>query len=314
MTNRYLYAILLPIISATAAIPAFSPFRPSPEAAAAIFTRIASGSESLADLAAAHSTSIEAFALWLESPEAQERLARLSAGLANFARLGAIARLPIATGALASLIDHFRHRCALAAAKPADGSAPLPSPMDDIRERRLVFSAACLILRISRTPDRPRTISQLSQRTAASTPHPPSSLRPDPPVPPVPPVRPDNISINALDPAARSPASAGAYPARTLPFRSPLARGVYAELSIGIPADEAAGLYESMRDASDDDVRAIVEKIRSQFGDDYIPKLNDIVPRMQPDSGAPAHLRGVKGSRDGPATLLAAAGAAGPAP
>lgn len=146
-------------MSAAAAIPSapLSPFRPAPEAAAAIFSRIASGRESLADLAAAHNTSLEAFALWLESPDAQERLARISAGLASFARIGALARLPAATNTLVSLVEHFTQRCALAAAKPADGSAPVPSPMDDIRERRLIFSAACLILRISRTPDRPRT-------------------------------------------------------------------------------------------------------------------------------------------------------------
>jgi hypothetical protein len=53
---------------------------------------------------------------------------------------------------------------------------------------------------------------------------------------------------------------------------------VYNVLSEGIPADEAAGLRESLTGACEDDVRAMVDSIRNVYGDDYIPELNDIVP------------------------------------
>lgn len=351
---------------ATAAIPSASltPFRPAPEAAAAIFERIASGRESLADLAADHNTSLEALALWLESPDAQDRLASISAGLATFARIGALARIPAATGALHSILTDFNQRCARATAASAAASAsataspsnpnspapstsapaapdtaaapaPVSSPMDDFRERRLIYSVACLILRITRTPDRPRPAPVSSASPAHATspapsrdqsahspahahPHADSALRG------LRPLRPDAA---AIDPFARPerPAKAPGPADRLERLADPAVRArqsrdswlaeVRREVATIVEPEDLPQVLESMTQMDDD---LICEMLRcaAAEGRGQPPPSSPRNPppsawRGSPPSHSPPPPRHTP-KRDSPGALLAAAGAPGP--
>ena len=328
---------------ATAAIPSapLSPFRPAPEAAAAIFDRIASGRESLTDLAAAHNTSLEALALWLESPDAQQRLAAISTGLATFARIGALARIPAAASALSNLIDDFNARRALAAPRsPAesaprtssDDAPPVPSPMDDFRERRLIYSVACLLLRITRTPDRPRpatiahAASSAPARDQSAHPHthqPAPSHTPahDASLRGMRPLSPDAAAIDPFahqDRPAKSPGPADrlerlADPAARV-RQSPEAWRAEVQRTIAsvVEPEDLPHVLESMTQMDDELICEMLltaaAEGRGQPPPDFAP-----LPAMPPGPGFPPPRHTPQ--RDSPGALLSAAGAPpGPAP
>lgn len=307
-------------MSAPAAIPsAFSPFRPSPAAADAIFAAIAAGRSSPADLAQAHHTTLEAFALWLESREARDRLDRISTGLATFARIGAMARLPAATQSLSAFIEHFNARCAAsAAAAGTPGSHPVPSPMDDIRERRLIFSASCLILRITRTPDRPRPfatpVSAANTPRSAAAPH--TAQRHESSARGMRSLRPESATIDPLAQWDRPPASAGPA-ARLERLADPALRArqspdawrdqVEGTLATIIDPDQLPQVLAAVSDMDDDEV---CEMLLSAAND----ARGDPQPAPESRQAASPALRRTSSRGDSPASLLAAAGAAGPAP
>ena len=290
---------------------------------------------------------------------------RLAAAVAA-ARLAALSALPTAVAAIDLILQQFNAKSAAAAAatpaplSPAASSGPdLPAPQplsfDERalahRERRLAYSAAYFILRVSRLPDyapphRPLSSPGRAQPSHRPTPAPSAAPRPLAPLglatptelrpadsrtsPPPPPRSPSDLPHpTSAFPHPTSnlphPTSAFPHPTSNIPL-IPLAQRVYNVLSEGIPADEAAGLRESLTGATEDDVRAMVDSIRNVYGDDYIPELNDIVPANRrtppplpdppdlPDPLNPNRSPRPGNPRASPASLLAAAGSSGPAP
>ena len=279
---------------------------------------------------------------------AQPDLAPRLAAAVVAARLAALTALPTAIAAIDLILKQFNAKSAAAAAAAAptppstaassgpDSPAPQPLSFEERalahRERRLAYSAAYFILRVSRLPDdaphrRPLSSpapAQPHRRPAPTAPPAPASPRPLAPLGFAPAAE-SHLADSRTSPRAPSPSSSPSalpHPTSNVPL-IPLAQRIYDVLSEGIPADEAAGLRESLIDATEDDVRAMVDSIRNVYGDDYIPELNDIVPAAQrnppPLPDPPDPLNPNRSSRPGnprasPASLLAAAGSSGPAP
>jgi hypothetical protein len=327
----------MPIMSHTVAAN-FIPFNPDARGpnspADAILAEIAAAEKSLRQIAADHGTTLPALALWLESPQAQDRMAEFSTGLAAATRLAALAHTHSAVAALDELITDYRaERIASASATTAAPPRPAPDSSDPstLRERMLaerrrgnIIRAATILLRLTRLSGAAPSSRQRTH-TAAPKKHDP---RPHEPMPHEPmPRAPMHHAPMPFAPhtAPTAPASAPSdFPHSTsnIPL-IPLAQRVYDVLSEGIPADEAAGLRESLIDATEDDVRAMVDSIRNVYGDDYIPELNDIVPANRrtppalpdpPDPLNPNRSPRSGNPRASPAGLLAAAGSSGPAP
>jgi hypothetical protein len=255
---------------------------------------------------------------------------RLAAAVAA-ARLAALSALPTAITAIDLILKQFNAKSA-AAAPSAPAPAPQPLSFEERalahRERRLAYSAAYFILRVSRLPDdapphRPLSSPAPAQPNRRPAPAPSAAPRPLAPIGLATPteLRPAD-SRTSPPPPPTSPSDLP-HPTSNIPL-IPLAQRVYNVLSEGIPADEAAGLRESLTGATEDDVRAMVDSIRNVYGDDYIPELNDIVPATRRDTpaafpAAPAPHNPNRAPRSGnprasPASLLAAAGSSGPAP
>jgi hypothetical protein len=276
---------------------------------------------------------------------AQPDLAPRLAAAVVAARLAALTALPTAIAAIDLILKQFNAKSAAAA--PAVAAAPAPSPQplsfDERalahRERRLAYSAAYFILRVSRLPDdaphhRPLSSPAPAQPHRRSTPAP--SAAPQSPSPLAPlgfatptEFRPAGSRTSPPAPSPSSSPSALPHPTSAFPHPTsnvpliPLAQRVYNVLSEGIPAAEAAGLRESLTGACEDDVRAMVDSIRNVYGDDYIPELNDIVPVNRrdppadlaaPNPHSPNRAPSSGNPRASPASLLAAAGSSGPAP
>jgi hypothetical protein len=270
---------------------------------------------------------------------------RLAAAVAA-ARLAALTALPTAISAIDLILKQFNAKSAAAAAAtptpPSTAASsgpdcPVPPPLSfeeralAHRERRLAYSAAYFILRVSRLPDdapphRPLSSPAPAQPNRRPAPAPSAAPRPLAPIGLATPteLRPAD-SRTSPPPPPTSPSDLP-HPTSNIPL-IPLAQRVYNVLSEGIPADEAAGLRESLTGACEDDVRAMVDSIRNVYGDDYIPELNDIVPVNRRDPPAqrasrssPTLLDPNRAPRSGnprasPASLLAAAGTpTGPAP
>jgi hypothetical protein len=277
---------------------------------------------------------------------------RLAAAVAA-ARLAALSALPTAIAAIDLILKQFNAKSAAAAAavptppSTAAPSAPAPAPQPlsfeeralAHRERRLAYSAAYFILRVSRLPDDAPHRRPLSSPAPAQPHRRPAPQAPRPLAPlGFAPAAESRLADSRASPPAPSPSSSPSalpHPTSNVPHSTsaipliPLAQRVYNVLSEGIPADEAAGLRESLIDATEDDVRAMVDSIRNVYGDDYIPELNDIVPAAQrnppplpglpdppdlPDPLNPNRAPRSGNPRASPASLLAAAGSSGPAP
>ncbi len=314
----------------------FIPFNPDARGpnspADAILAEIAAAEKSLRQIAADHGTTLPALALWLESPQAQDRMAEFSTGLAAATRLAALAHTHSAVAALDELITDYRaERIASASATTAAPPRPAPDSSDPstLRERMLaerrrgnIIRAATILLRLTRLSGAAPSSRQRTH-TAAPKKHDPRPHEQMPRAPMHHAMMP--FAPFAPHTAPTAPASAPSdfpHSSSNIPL-IPLAQRVYDVLSEGIPADEAAGLHESLIDATEDDVRAMVDSIRNRYGDDYIPELNDIVPANRrnppPLPDLPDPLNPNRSSRPGnprasPASLLAAAGSSGPAP
>jgi hypothetical protein len=241
---------------------------------------------------------------------------RMAAAIAA-ARLAAAEILPTALDTVDSILKEYNARSAAERTAPPapPGDKPAIDPAIarslDLRERRLMLSAAYLILRVTRLSDiAPGPRPLYPGGTPLHRPAPPAASPP----PPRPPSSHDAIpsffgiadpfgGLDGNDRADRpsrrhrepsAPAAQLAAHSRTAqsplapqpsvqptpqtdPPLTPLAQRVYEELSRGIPIDEAAGLHSDLVGATDDDVIDIVHTIRGQFGNDYLPALNEIV-------------------------------------
>jgi hypothetical protein len=78
--------------------------------------------------------------------------------------------------------------------------------------------------------------------------------------------------------ASRSAEPETRDPKPDLPTLSALAHRFYRALADGIPAEEAAGLYDSLIGASDDGIYDRIELIRAEPGVNAIPQLNALLP------------------------------------
>jgi len=141
-----------------------TPFRPTPAAAANIFSAIASGRVSLFDLAAQHNTTLTDLIVWLESPETSQRHAALNHGLAAAVRTASLAHLAAAAPALARTLNEFSQSPAPQEPASRESSAA------QLRYAMLAVRAASLLYRMSRiSGDAPR---KLLPRQGESRPQP----------------------------------------------------------------------------------------------------------------------------------------------
>ncbi len=124
--------------------PDLVPFRPTPAAAANIFSAIASGRISLFDLAAQHHTTLTDLIVWLESPDTSERHAALNLALAAAVRTASLCHLGTAVPALSRTLNDFAQSPALHEPASRDSSAA------QLRYAMLAVRAASLLYRMSR--------------------------------------------------------------------------------------------------------------------------------------------------------------------
>lgn len=90
------------------ASPPNSLFTPDDTLAAAILRDLASSRGSLAAVANAHGVSIADLAVWLDSPDARQRIAAIERGSYVAVRLAATLNLPSAVDALTQILNDFR--------------------------------------------------------------------------------------------------------------------------------------------------------------------------------------------------------------
>ncbi|MFA6046351.1 MAG: hypothetical protein WC718_15310 [Phycisphaerales bacterium] len=125
----------------------FTPFTPSPALAAQVIDALGSPDNTLRDVAADFSTTLEALTLWMTRPDIAARLDAIQSAVTRRTRLMATNFLPGVVRLLNSIIDHYH--------EDEHEREPQPLAPEPRRHRENARKAAALLIRLAKLTGTP---------------------------------------------------------------------------------------------------------------------------------------------------------------